>query len=439
MKKKIAILILRNNELKLFLPVIQEMLSSESMIPVLVTSKTINTDTKKMQNYNVSFNPFHNRMDVYYINNINEIVTLLANHKIDILLTASILLNILEKMKEQKIRVIYLQHSMDMIATWPKLYNLEFFQLMDGFLCFSQYWKDGMIRELEKQLNIGEDDINKIKAKTHAVGMPELDQIKTFNKEAILEKYKLPTSKKKIVFFDPVGVVTYVPNYFYKYYFCLYGSKREKLKRTLKNLIVDVRTSPKMTWKIPISLLRILKRNEKISTYETLFSKLKKFCHENDYLLICKSKEKNNDPDFVKYGCDFFTYDMEYLPFTLLEMLFISDVYIGFNSSAVMEAVYCNLPVISFHVFPTDYQFNDYGGDVYLFIEKWLNTSGEWLNYRGINQVYRWDQDETNFVNAINNFALDPQSRHDYITKFIGYNGMSSSGRVLNVLENHYL
>lgn len=437
-KRRVAIFILRNNQFKAFLPIIQEMFLSGEMIPVLITTKTINTGIKKIQNYDSRFNPFHDKMDIYYVNNLNDIATVAADLNIDILLTSSVPLSTLKEIKSSGIRVIYLQSSMDMVAAWPKTHSLEFLRLTDGFLCFSQYWIDGMIEEFKKLLNLTQEDVLEIRNKAHVVGMPELDQIKMLNKHSILEKYRLPATKKKIIFFDPVVNITHIPNFFHKYYFCLSGSMRKKAARIIKNLMKDARSSPTIWWKFPIYMQRILKGGQKISNYETLFLKLKRFCGEHDYLLICKSREKNNDPDFVKSGCDYYTYDSGYMPFTLLELLFISDLYIGFNSTAAMEAVYCNLPVILFQVFPTEYQFDDYGGNVYQFIERSLTTRGEWLNYPGVNQVYPWNRDEAPFLDSIEGLTIEPQNREDYITKFLGFNDTQSSNRILKILKNNY-
>ena len=145
------------------------------------------------------------------------------------------------------------------------------------------------------------------------------------------------------------------------------------------------------------------------------------------------------DPEFVKSGCDFITYDREYLPFTLLELLFISDFYVGFNSCAIMEAVYCNLPIISIHVFPVKYQFADYGGNVYKYLEDSFNIQGEWLNYSGVNQVYHWDHGKDDFIKSISNITINSQKQQDYITKFLGFSDGKSSERVLNVLKENYL
>lgn len=437
--KKVAIFVWRNVQFKLFLPIIQKMLKDKRLIPVLITTGIMNFGIKERQNYKKSFNPFHDKINVYYVDGFNEIATVMMSTGIDVLLLTSIELNALRIIKEKNIKVIYLQHSVDVVSVFPKIYSFDFFELIDGFLCFSRYWKDEMIKAIKLQFNPKNEELGEIESKIHIVGMPELDQVHSFDKYAILKKYQLPTDRKKIIFFDPVGDASSISNFFYKYYFCLHGPMKNKVLRVLRNLIMDIRISPKLLYSFPIFLFNIFKNKQRIPRYEVLFQRLKKYCNENNYLLICKSREKNNDPNFIKSGCDFFSYDLEYLPFTLLEMLFISDVYIGFSSTAIMEAVYCGLPAITFQIFPMDYQFAEYRANIFEYLADCLDTKGEWLNYPKINKIYYWNNGDIEFGQSIGNLTIDSQIRDNYITKFLGPKDGECSMRVIKTIEENYI
>ena len=268
------------------------------------------------------------------------------------------------------------------------------------------------------------------------MGFPELDQVKDFKGKAIREKYGLPHDKK-IVFFDPTGVVNHVANFFYKYYFCLFGSLRFKFKQILIKLIGDIRQHVWQLWKFPYFLFKIFSKF-RLPTYESYFLQLKRYCHEHDMLLICKSRPKNNDPEWIKQGCDLYCYDEEYLPFTLLELLHIADVYVGFNSTSVLEGVYCNLPASLFQIFPTEFQYGDYGGQVYQYLERCHENPGEWLNYPEVIDVSFWDDSKASIFEGLENLSMNQEARRNYINTFLGFDDGYSSKRVIDTIMDHF-
>jgi len=414
----------------------------------LITTKTMNFGMKAAQNYDPSFNPFHDRMEIHYVDNFGEIPVIMDKNNIKILLSNILLAfsssenndgsALLKSLKERGVKFFYLESTHDAICVLPEILSFDCFRLVDGFFCLSEYWKEGIVSALKRKFKLTDSEIMELSKKFYVVGWPELDSVEKLDKKAILEKYRLTNIKKMIVFFDPVGNVNYVPNFFYKYYFRIFGSKKEKILRFLKNLLIDMYSSPKIFWKLPFYLKAYL-TYRKIPNYQELFFSLKKFCQDNDYLLICKSREKNNDPDFIKTGCDLYTYDRGYLPFTLLELMCISDVYVGFNSSSIMEAVYCKLPVLSIHVFPMRYQFSDYRGNIYEYLEECFNSPGEFLNFPGVNRVFFLYKQKIDFKEAFKGLKLDPQRRDDYVAKFIGFMDGKSSNRILNILEENFL
>jgi hypothetical protein len=437
-KNKIAFAAMRTAELKLFLPIIQELLISGKFIPVLITTATINKGEKKAQNYDASFNPFHNKMEICNVDHMDEITNVLVKSKIDLLIIASVYpINVMKQWKENKKSIIYLQHSTDIVSIYPKTAGVDFFKLVDIYLLFAPYWGERMIKELRSRFDLTNDEVDRIGKKIFIVGMPELDQVKTFNKQAIRDKYKISKTAKKIIFFDPVGYLANVPNFYYRYSFCQNGLRRETAVRAFKNLYNDLRVWPAKTFLFP-QLIKQLNSKNYVLNYKELFLKLRKYCNENNYLLVCKSRPKNNDPAFIKSGSDLYIYDQGYLPFTYLELLFISDAYVGFTSSGIMEAVHCNLPVLSFHVFPTEFEYGSYGGNVYRYLEEGLTVQGEFMNFPGVNAVCNWDQNEDAFINSLGEQKIDPQSRQEYVKKFLAYDDGNSGKRIVDLLENKF-
>ena len=165
---------------------------------------------------------------------------------------------------------------------------------------------------------------------------------------------------------------------------------------------------------------------------------LRRYCNENNYLLISKSRSKNNDPPFISGLCDYYTYDKSYLPFTLSEMIYISDFYVGFGGTSILHAIYMNKPALLFDVMPHE---DDYGRYVEDILAPWkmkLREPGSFRNYPGLTTICHWNESESKYINSIGNMKYDKKARSDYIKTYLGFHDGQSSQRVLNVLMQYY-
>jgi hypothetical protein len=305
--------------------------------------------------------------------------------------------------------------------------------LFDNFFVFSSYWKNNFIIALKNSKKINSIEVSKLKQKIHVVGLPELDQINSYNKESIRDKYGLDQNKK-IVFFDSLPMVKHVPNFFYKYYFSVNGSFISIVKHIIDALFFDIRQKKWSIWKFPYYSFNLL-FSRKLPRYKRLFFDLRRYCDENDLLLVSKSRAKHNDPKWVKDNCDLFLIDEKYYPFTLLELMYISSFYIGFNSSSVLEGTFCNLPSELFQAFPTDYQYGNYGGDVFNYLENCMKNPEEWLNYDGVTKVnYYKDNIKESFLGLVDQ-SITKDDYSCYVEKFLGFEDGESSKRLFDVIS----
>jgi len=433
MTKKVLIYIGTRFDLKLFLPIIEEGIHRED-IEVLLITYTESFSVKKDSYYLPEFNPFHDSMEVIYVDNENDLVETIVRLQVDILLASSLQVDAFEKIKQKSdLQLCYLQHSMDVVSTWPYVYSKNIYGLFDAFFVFSSYWKSEFVKEVKHCKILNKEELTLLKGKIYVVGFPELDGVNKLDNSLIRDKYGIGQNQK-IVFFDPTGIVRHVPNTFYKYYFILYGSLWLKVIQLVRSILSDVRQyGLAFLFKIFTLIFKVY-TSKKMPRYETIFFQLKEYCLEHDIFLVCKSRPKNNDPKWLKDNCDLFCYDQSYYPFTLLELLSISNYYVGFYSTSVLEAVYCNIPAKIFQSVPTKFQYERYGGNVYEYLEKCFETPGEWLNYQGVVDPCFWESSKNEMFLELSELSINMDARDKYVEKFLGFDDGQSSKRIFETI-----
>lgn len=435
MKIRVTFLVLTAPELKLYSPIIDKALQENSVSISLIVKR--NVPSKKKIAFNDNLNPFNKNKSVQIIDiaSESEIYKTLNELRTDNLIVSCAPIKQLHEIKKySKARVFYLQHSTDIISNWPHLPLASSINLFDGLFLFSKYWKKEFIHELAKNGKLSKAYLNEVQEKISVVGFPELDQIKNLDRDNVKEKYGL-NPNKKIIFLDSLPIVKHIPNAFYKYYFSINGTWLNRIKQILINLTYDLFIEKTHVWKLPYYWYKIIFEN-KISRYEVIFDELREYCNRNNFLLICKSRKKNNDPDWLIEGCDLFKYDEGYYPFTLLELLYVSDAYIGFNSTSVIEGVYCNLHAKLLNVYPAEFQYGNYGGNVFQYLDRCTKETESWLNYKDVVRTILWNEKNQKDLSMFDT-VLDNKDLNLYKAKFLGFDDGLSAERVLTRLI-HY-
>lgn len=433
-QKNIAIILSHKQQLKLFLPIIL-LANSDSRINLFcIDISAWVSEKSKVKGEEAKI--FNSLGSIEYIKlpSLCSIADFLDKKKINTILIEYI--GLLElKNKKEKLKIVYLQHSHDLISMFPNNIKIEQLKKIDKFLLYSDYWKAEFINAIRKNHPICDESIDQITKNIISVGFPELDQLESFEREKILKKYNLPNNKEGIVFFDPIGNVSHVGNAYFGYFFKLSGSLFNKIIIFCNQFFYDLKKNPLKILKIIRMIMKLYFSGEVRTTYEDIFLKLRKYCDDNDFLLVVKSRPKNNDPLFIKNYPDVYSHDISYFPFTLLELLYISDYYIGFNSTATLEAVACGCNVTQLDVCPREYQYFNYGGGIYTYLSKQLHTKNSWLNYQDLVKVisHRDIKDR-----VLSNLEFEGYKKNTtYIQKFLYKLDYKSSNRVLNVLIDY--
>jgi len=167
--------------------------------------------------------------------------------------------------------------------------------------------------------------------------------------------------------------------------------------------------------------------------YHDLASAVQNFCRREGAALVVKSREKNQDPRFLRRSADLFVgADEGVFPYTSIELMAISSLCIHFQSGAVLEAARAGVPSVSVRV-PQSH-LHDYPGHQEVF----GGREGSLQNFPGV--VWSMDHAEApaRFAGiSLADFKIDPEARRRYIERFVGFDDTRSSERVLDVIERN--
>jgi hypothetical protein len=164
--------------------------------------------------------------------------------------------------------------------------------------------------------------------------------------------------------------------------------------------------------------------------YRTLVKAVRDFCARSGAALVVKSREKNDDPRFLRRLADVFVYDETVYPYTSMELMAIADLCIHFQSGAVLEAAFVGVPSLSIAV--SQEHLREYSS----FDEAYGGREGSLQNFPGV----VWRDDPTGAIArlsraTLDDFRLDPAAHARYVEKFLGFADTESSVRVLQTIE----
>ncbi|HEV8616437.1 MAG TPA: hypothetical protein VGU22_13190 [Methylomirabilota bacterium] len=164
--------------------------------------------------------------------------------------------------------------------------------------------------------------------------------------------------------------------------------------------------------------------------YRDLVEAASRLARRSGAAFIVKSREKNDDPAFLRRRADVFVYDEAVYPYTSIELMAIADLCIHFQSGAVLEAAFAGVPSLSIAV--SQVHIEQYAA----FEELYGGRPGTLQNFPGV----VWPAAAENAATLLDrsslaDFAVDPKSRDAYIARFLGFGDTRSSHRVLEVVE----
>jgi len=175
----------------------------------------------------------------------------------------------------------------------------------------------------------------------------------------------------------------------------------------------------------------LLDRRRHGNGYRRLLESVRRFCERSEAVLVVKSRQKNEDPAFLR---DFTPHiverDEDVFPYTSIELMAIADLCIHFQSGAVLEAAFCGVPSLSVKLPPP------YDRDNPAYEELWDAEPGTFHNWEGVVWSARPGDVTTLLAEGkLDAFAIEPRARRAYVERYLGFDDTASSERVLDVIE----
>ena len=167
--------------------------------------------------------------------------------------------------------------------------------------------------------------------------------------------------------------------------------------------------------------------------YRALAQATRRFCDRAGAALVVKSRQKNQDPSFLQDVADIFVErDDEVFPYTSIQLMAVADLCIHFQSGAVLEAAMASVPSISVEV-PLSNAQRKYPAHTFAFDPR----EGSLSNFPGV----AWFTPPEGAVallerRTLADFRLDPAARRAYVERYLGFDDLDSSRRVLQVIED---
>lgn len=291
---------------------------------------------------------------------------------------------------------LMLQHALSNFVA----YGCEGFLSSDGVGLYSDHWAElGLDYFRERQLiRSGNHTEEEIQKKALAVGFPEMEASKLVDPGEVRRRLGIPPDRP---------VVVLLP---YSYGFGLSSSRATHTHRS--------------RWGQLSCIVR------ECWTDVRVVRAVRAFCDRNGAYLIVKARLKRRPPVYTKGLADTHLYDESVYPATILEVLSIASLCIGFYSTTVHETAYLGVPYLCIRPACKDVRGDRASQRIF------MDRNDSSFNFPGVSVVLGVSEVITGLPRkALGDFEMDAQARAAYVEKFLGYDDGQSSKRVLDEIR----
>lgn len=292
------------------------------------------------------------------------------------------------------------------------------------------HWQDPGFRHL------GDVDLH---ARSAVCGSTLMDQFALVDREGVRKRYGLSPERPVVVL---MSLKLAVPEPLRRLAWRDGPAVPERLRRLASRVgpLRKLNVIPALFKKLPesyrttygIGRARFVREVWSGGAYRHLGEALRRFALRHDAALVVKSREKNDDPRFIRGLADVFVYDEDVYPYTSIELMAVADLCVHFQSGAVLEAAFAGVPSLSVKVPPP------YPPDYPAYEAVWGALPEGLQNFEGI--VWSAGLEEAaSRLDAVSlaDFRVDPGARRRYVEKFLGFDDTRSSLRVVQRIEQN--
>jgi hypothetical protein len=278
----------------------------------------------------------------------------------------------------------------------------------DGFLksdlvgLYSEHWAELALEFFrEKELvRPGDGTEQQIDTKARAVGFPEMEAASLVDPREVRRRLGIPADKPVVV------MLPYS-----------YGFGPSSFRATHRG-------QQWSHWALARGLVRQLWSDLNVVKV------VRAFASRNGAHLVVKSRMKRRPPFYTRAVADTHLYDESVYPATILELLKIASVCIGFYSTTVHEAAYLGIPYVCLR--PSDRDVRGPRAVQRVFMDR---SKSSW-DFPGVSTVFEVPEAIASLPrSALDDFKVDAQARATYVEKFLGYDDGRSAKRVLDEIH----
>jgi len=195
-------------------------------------------------------------------------------------------------------------------------------EILDDWDLPTTFSQAGVDRLRERLAARGQPDPERV-AKFQAVGSVECDQAADFDRRALRQKYGLPTDRPVICFASAPPFESFRANHAMRWLFFQPWFRGAAMARAAAR-----------RWR------RRWPDMDRLTGYVDVVAGLRAFADRHDAVLVAKTRDKHDDPGYLRRAVDHLVTDGAYYPFRTLELLHASDLYVGVYSSTAFEATF---------------------------------------------------------------------------------------------------
>ena len=333
-----------------------------------------------------------------------ERVDALVAPSLHFLLTSMGLAADIGSMRAAGVRLYSVDYIVEAVNSLPEAHRA-----LDRVFYTSEYERQFHRNLFEKEFAAVRAEVN-LDARSAVCGSTMLDQLALVDREAVRRRLPFGPAKRVVLL---MSLKMAVPEPWRRF---VWGD-RPALVRTLQALVHRRADLVPDIWRG--------------NGYHALVQAVRRLCDRSGAALVVKSREKNQDPSFLKGVADLLVErDDEVFPYTSIELMAVADLCVHFRSGAVMEAAMASVPSVSVAVPQTHLEGNPSFEEIY------GTHEGSLQNFPGV--VWSTPHDGVAALldgRTLADFRVDPAARRAYVERFLGFDDLKSSQRVLREIE----
>ena len=259
---------------------------------------------------------------------------------------------------------------------------------------------------------------SRIEPRCRYVGYPEVEAVRLVDREAVRRRWGIPADQPVVVllpFPQGVGRQSFWPKSIFAE-----ASRSRRLFNVLRHGQIGYLGA---AWR-PENDVDVARA-------------LRAFCHRNGAFLLVKSREKTPIPEYLRVVADRCIYDEGFYPPTIVEALSIASFCVSYYSLGILEATALGVPHLCIAFRPEDYLDPRATSAETTYFDTFFNRSpGGLFEFENVTRTMSPTEAIATLPGrTLDDFAIDPAIRREYLHKFFGYSDGRSAVRAVDAIR----